>query len=63
MPKAKSDAAEEAAEKPFERNLSLLGKATLATMKRRFGEEDGETRFQAAIKAGRLSRDRMFKAS
>lgn len=64
MPKAakKSDAAEEAAEAPMERRLTALGKATLARMKKQFGEEAGETRFNSAIRSGQLARARMYKS-
>jgi hypothetical protein len=57
----KSDAAEEAAEKPRERKLTALGRATLAKMKRKYGEEEGETKFYAAIRSGTLSRASMMQ--
>jgi hypothetical protein len=57
----KSDAVEEAAEKPQERKLTALGRATLQRMKRKFGEEDGETKFYAAIRSGTLSRASMMQ--
>jgi len=65
MPKTKpkSDAAEEAAEKPGESSLTPLGRATLMGMKRKFGEEDGETKFNDAIKKGRFDRSKMMGKS
>lgn len=53
--RGRSDAAEERAERPMERALSPQGRRTLAGFKRKYGEEDGESRFYTAIKSGTLS--------
>jgi hypothetical protein len=53
------DSAEEAAEKPGENSLTPLGRRTLAGFKKRYGEEDGETKFEAALKAGTIDRKKM----
>lgn len=55
----KDDAAEEAAEKPGEKGLTPLGARTLAGFKKRYGEEEGETRFERAIENGTLDRKKM----
>jgi hypothetical protein len=53
------DSAEEAAEKPAEDALTPLGQRTLAGFKKRYGEEEGETRFNRAMENGAIDRKKM----
>jgi hypothetical protein len=41
--------------------LTPLGSKTLAGFQEKWGDEDGKTKFHAAMDAGTLSRDRMMK--
>ena len=56
------DAAEEASEQPFEGSLTPIGARTLSGYKDKWGEEEGETKFQDALKSGRLDRSKMVKS-
>jgi hypothetical protein len=53
------DSAEEAAEKPGEAALTALGRRTLAGFQKKYGEEEGETKFNAAISRGTIDRKKM----
>lgn len=57
----KPSKAHEAAEKPAEDELTAIGKRTLAGFKQRYGEEEGEAKFQAAMDNGTIDRAKMEK--